>query len=249
MIKVNNVTIQHPPQGVDAVSRIVTEGKLVLIECEPKEALFAISSMGEKKVYISCGNLLRTPCKYFKLIIISEIERVPIDGWYYNIRTKTLHKRDGNEYVPDSANCRAVLALPEHFSSQSLQDIVDGKLKEGKCLVECEWQFLSGNGWMNKAYVGKFNPNIETRNIIKLNPHITIYPVEEMDKELQLRACRAELAVARKQIIELQEQLCAPVEEEMVPISVAQAAYSGGYGDRHDGNAPDFQQWFKQNVK
>jgi hypothetical protein len=78
-----------------------------------------------------------------------------------------------------------ILALPEHFSPEQLQMIVDGKLKDGdKVLVECD------DKWVKVAYsmdVEKFNKwvkvaySMDVEKFIKLNSsnHITLYKVEE----------------------------------------------------------------------
>lgn len=64
-----------------------------------------------------------------------------------------------------------ILTLPEHFSPQQLQDIVDGKLKENKYLVEVDCG-------RNEQCSCESNNDCLLK-VIKLNPHITIYPVEE----------------------------------------------------------------------
>lgn len=62
-----------------------------------------------------------------------------------------------------------ILALPEHFSPEHLQMIVDGKLKNGdKVMIECEQVYWKGT---KLSHEDVFK--------IKLNPYITIYPVEE----------------------------------------------------------------------
>lgn len=80
---------------------------------------------------------------------------------------------------PNTPSCFKILALPEHFSPQQLQDIVDGKLKEGqKILLECEdvgdcKEYDTDNNYCTCKDGCK---DLQ----IKLNPHITIYPpVEE----------------------------------------------------------------------
>ncbi len=63
-----------------------------------------------------------------------------------------------------------ILALPEHFSPEQLQMIVDGKLKNGdKVLIECDyWPDIRDD-----KYPGQY--------VIKLNSsnHITLHKVEE----------------------------------------------------------------------
>jgi hypothetical protein len=66
---------------------------------------------------------------------------------------------------------------PEHFSPQQLKDIVDGKLIENKkYTLECEnkEKKITGTTWYGEE-ISKFI----THYFIKLNPYITIYPVQE----------------------------------------------------------------------
>jgi len=176
---------------------LVTDAELVLVECE--EVKHAI-----------LHNIINKNGKFYKPIYISRTEKI-VDGDFYYDHINNLIKRFDPMYDCLSSKDGKVLALPEHFSPQQLQDIVDGKLKEGKCLVECETKtvshidnygnrFLSDNPIMNNENWILFkvndnylwvNPNkwaqrkYETLDFsanmysIKLNPHITIYPVEE----------------------------------------------------------------------
>ncbi len=57
--------------------------------------------------------------------------------------------------------CKKILALPEHFLSEQLQMIIDGKLKDGdRVLIEC--------------YGAPGSYGIE-----RVNNHIILYPIEE----------------------------------------------------------------------
>jgi hypothetical protein len=95
-------------------------------------------------------------------ILISRTEKIEVGDWIYDSYRKKIRKANmEQDTVVDY--CFKILALPEHFSPESLQLIVDGKLKEGKCLVECE---------KDEESMGK----LIGISKIKLNPHITIYP-------------------------------------------------------------------------
>src|SRR5690606_33636935 len=108
-----------------------------------------------------------------KPIIVSESEKIEAGDWVYNEVSKEIYQFKENHVSYEFK----ILALPEHFSPQQLQDIVDGKLKEGKCLVECETRILRPE--LGAIFEGPSGLEYLNDTIIKLNPHITIYPVEE----------------------------------------------------------------------
>lgn len=155
---------------------LVTDAELVLVECKPKEAKLLIHNT-TLHLYIYKEEhkefLWLEESKYYKPILISRTEKIEEGDWYYY--NKLLIKCENIDLVNivnvTKGKCFKILVLPEHFSPQQLQDIVDGKLKEGKCLVECE---VDGK-MINKT----FPASVRDRYFIKLNPHITIYPVEE----------------------------------------------------------------------
>jgi hypothetical protein len=106
--------------------------------------------------------------KQVKPILISKNEKIKVGDWllFWNGQSHSIHQlKEG--FSPDNqyGSGLKIIALPEHFSQQQLQDIVDGKLKEGKLVVECE--------------INENIPEPHNCEVIKLNPHITIYPVEE----------------------------------------------------------------------
>lgn len=152
---------------------LVTDAELVLVECE--EVKHAI-----------LHNIINKNGKFYKPILISRTEKIKIEDWFLQTTYKGIFKctKISDKYIHfdnDSFEpieyCHKILALPEHFSPQQLQDIVDSKLKEGKCLVECEQLPLyssSGKEFGAKEYAEKYQ-----EYKIKLNPHITIYSVEE----------------------------------------------------------------------
>ncbi len=154
--------------------RLVDDAELVLIPIEYNYV---------DKVIIKVNN------SYYKPILISRTEKIEVGDWYYETLTKSIKQNIDlpSEFFikynqENSTKAFKILALPEHFSSQQLQDIVDGKLKEGKYLVEC-WSAAYCDG-CNKvgmrhwAHADTCGYPVEYDKI-KLNPHITIYPVEE----------------------------------------------------------------------
>lgn len=124
---------------------LVTDAELVLVKCNSsKEANF----------------WLKLNDKFLKPILISRTEKIEEGDWILT-KLNQIIKAGKNIVDLKEGGCIKILALPEHFSPQQLQDIVDGKLKDGdKVLVECE-----------------IDEKQEFK--IKLNPHITIYPVKE----------------------------------------------------------------------
>lgn len=68
------ITVKNVGRLDENYNIMVVEAKLVLVECEPSGSVFAISTLGQKKTYLSHDNLLRTPCTYHKPILISETE-------------------------------------------------------------------------------------------------------------------------------------------------------------------------------
>ena len=78
----------------------------------------------------------------------------------------------------------------EHFSPQQLQDIVDGKLKEDKINVECEKIYCDINSKKitniridSPTLIHEYEKAELMASIIKyqikLDPHITIHPIEQ----------------------------------------------------------------------
>ena len=121
----------------------VAYAKLVLVGCDPKESLLAkYNSVGGISYSNGKATLAGT---YYKPILISLTEKIEVDNWSYDTKTNTIRKCEDNEGIDElrlyggSKRCFKLLVLPEHFSPQTLQDIVDGKLKDGsKVLLEVE---------------------------------------------------------------------------------------------------------------
>ncbi len=112
---------------------IVCKGKLVLIQINLGQYM-AIKPNG-----IIINNLM------FKPIIISEIESIETGDKYFDKKYKIINncvddadKEDLNFRIKKEKSVNKILALPEHFSPEQLQMIVDGKLKDGdEVMVEC----------------------------------------------------------------------------------------------------------------
>lgn len=175
-IKTHTISPYYSKNGSEGQSSkdvLVTDAKLVLVEC--KEVKHAI-----------LHSIINKNGKFYKPILISETEKIEVGDWmYWNGTTKQIIEAtiSFSPNDPSSPIVSKILALPEHFSPEQLQMIVDGKLKDGdKVLVECEKMFhiLGNNSWQ-KSITKKEYQHCEWKewDVIKLNPHITIYPVEE----------------------------------------------------------------------
>lgn len=147
-IRVNNV------RNFDStVTRSVIDGKLVLVKCKSTDT------------FVRCYTIMKI--EIFKPIIISETEKIKVGDIFYDTKSKSIHKA---ELAAGLFHTRKkILVLPEHFTQEQLQMIVDGKLKDGdKVAVECYKynEFKGGAGEQSGYY-------------IQFNPHITLHRVEE----------------------------------------------------------------------
>jgi hypothetical protein len=178
MIKVKNIKT-HTQHTVDINSRKidvqVTDAELVLVECKrhPMEGeLYRCDheKSGVRMFWVgqnTYGGATINP------IFISKTEKIEVGDWVYDrAGHQKVYIKEFDALAVDGGNCSdwcvKILALPDHFSPKQLQDIVDGKLKDGKYLLECDPLFES-----------LFN-GVNPPAFIKLNPHIIIHPVERM---------------------------------------------------------------------
>lgn len=162
MIKVKEAKMRstaweaHKPIEVFAV-----EGKLVFVDLPFEEAqgnilCQCIKEMQDVKVgAVTFQHKLFTSLDYWrpiKPIWISETEKIEVNDWAYCKAADAVGKVtriDGNSVTLYEKNkyagsvqlkdCYKVLALPDHFTTQHLDLIVKGTLKEGDIyLIECE---------------------------------------------------------------------------------------------------------------
>jgi len=116
-----SVMLGDQPTRVEEV--IITKGKLVLVESHSKTlSVFDNSTKS-----------------FVKPIIISETEKIEVgDLYYWNGLIIKDHEVPTTESTMRSKDFHKgafkILALPEHFSPEQLQMIVDGKLKDGEKL-------------------------------------------------------------------------------------------------------------------
>jgi hypothetical protein len=223
-IKVESVRMhKHPDSkyGWKANFEVpVADGKLVLVECKPEEALIfkllnGTDEIGGDRYWLTGGRIVKGPGTYYKPIIISETEKIEQSDWVYSIVNKQIYTYSGEP----KADLRKILALSEHFSPEQLQDIVevDGRLKEGKVLVECTPKLMEPH----KDEFGDIRYN-KYQNIIKLNSsnHITIY-------------------MAGEKMYTEQER------NKAIWSAISTMVRS----DKFDGSYTSALEWFKQNIK
>lgn len=155
--------------------RIVTRGKLVLIET--KEVADILKWKKDSKITGRAIQYIQADVNYIRPIIISETEEILIGDSYLQILTsgkKCVNVADEItvEIIKEQIVCEVfkILALPEHFSPEILQMIVDGDLKDGQDLwVECEEK---------PEIIAKFGIDFKDEYVIKLiNNHINIFPI------------------------------------------------------------------------
>lgn len=166
-IKVENVETRRRGGGkrpLNSYVYYITKGKLVLVESHSKTlSVFDNSTKS-----------------FVKPIIISETEKIEVgDLYYWNGLIIKDHEVPTTESTMRSKDFHKgafkILALPEHFSPEQLQMIVDGKLKDGeKVLVECKIH----DKWLKENPPFDNNKGKEYYQI-KLNPHIALHKVEE----------------------------------------------------------------------
>lgn len=277
--------------GVDSEGYdvLVTDAELVLVEDGNGEYI--------SRVQLGTGN------GFCKPILISRTEKIEVgDSFYVSdlphdppsifkaVKVEEGHSGvHGKVWILDKdyivlGLCKKILALPEHFSPQQLQDIVDGKLKEGKCLVECEqidvdeaYFEVSANKDFDKHHFHNYDSGGKTYKKefehlyrrIKLNPHITIYPVEEKvfdfngiedlrpyllrhpDHEMVRSSCLHYLGDRFQEFAQI------PVEEKMYTKKeianylekFSEQAMTHGYSFNGRLFLTNWDQWFEQNVK
>lgn len=179
-------------------THLVCKGKLVLVESkfnpEDKNQILIARDSKSNIGYVttlhfpSIGDFVpdvryNHDAKIIVPIIISEIEEIEVGETIYNNYTKLLEvatklQIDGGE----EDKYFKLLALPEHFSPKHLQQIVDGKLKDGdEVFVECEKEQVMY--YPDGAIIGGSNKDA----YVKLtNGHIKLFPVKQSVEEAAL---------------------------------------------------------------
>lgn len=180
-------TVRHTkglPVEIDSVP--VAIAKLVLIESLPKEAsLFRFLNQDTIIRYDKSYGLVKGLGIYLKPILISETEKIEEYEWIYDkFGTLGYDVFQCSFAYPNKGRYYKILALPEHFSPQTLQDIVDRKLNDGdKVYVECERLcFDQVKPRDNKAFEVMWSNSEDYAYFIKLNPSKPAYVGDSHDE-------------------------------------------------------------------
>lgn len=171
MIKIQNTRTLN--------SKLVADAELVLIECKLEEAL--LFEHYEGAMFLSAGKFCGMG-RHLKSILISRTEKIENNDWFYDKYHGTIHQYTGVQVIAEKYKYHfKILALPEYFSPKQLQMIVDGKLKEGKLVVECKSKYKEECDCFKVDITDgcSVKEHCEIIKTINLNPYITIYPVEE----------------------------------------------------------------------
>lgn len=170
----------------------VAEAKLVFFgrnQCDGCNAQKPIVNgnhkMGDEGKYVNLQGC--TKMQYLRPILISETEKIEKgDKFLMTVESHRLYNRiltcekvgETGCYIEEEddfifyCNGKKIIALPEHFSPKLLQDIVDGKLKEGdRVLVEC---IHKGD---YDEYLGHGDKKAEVK--LSSSGHITLHKLED----------------------------------------------------------------------
>lgn len=253
--KTHTVTIpRFDPNDCNILNVLVTDGKLVLVwgDCR-KEEFYKYNIESHDKT------------QFAKPILISETEKIE-DGELCLLSNGNIVKYEGDQGLKHTLNPKKVLALPEHFSPEQLQMIVDGKLRDGdKVLVECEKNIIYNKVWWcedHKPVKYQNFSNVIPTSIyqegsstgLQYKVHIAL-PTGQIKVDLS----EIEIEENNQMIIKLNPHITIyPVEEKMLPMSLVKVACEQAF-DRvinlpHDTTSfstwwEEHQEWFEQNVK
>lgn len=169
MIKIRKVEI------ID--NNFYAKGKLILLE-PTEEDLANIPLEGIEGSYVwfkkYYNNEEYPTMEMYKPIIISETEGYDLNDFILD--GKEIHQLKNPQGLYFADDLKKVLALPEHFSKQTLQDIISGELKDGdEFYIECEQKIIDwskghyqeGNGTKEQYFEIKLTDNYITIKKIK----------------------------------------------------------------------------------
>jgi len=113
------------------------ETKLVLIPAINTDEVVLFRSKDDK-LYSNIN--FNMSCTMLKPILVSETEEILEGELMYDEEPETgleSIRKQPDSYPYLGGGYYKILALPEHFTSEQLQMIVDGKMKDGEVMVEC----------------------------------------------------------------------------------------------------------------
>lgn len=162
MVKVKTIETYKDSQG----KHLVTKAIFLLVPCNADEPIIIFKDKVTNKLYTNVGiganEVFNDKYYTLKPILISETEEIEVDdnGLVYKYSTPIIHtcthinnygasyKWEDKSLIPSKTNCEPfndkyikgykILALSEQFSSNQLQSIIDGKLKDSdEVYIEC----------------------------------------------------------------------------------------------------------------
>lgn len=148
------------------------KGNLILVPCKVNESIFGLTSVNQ---LVLTKDTIGSQIKiWYKPIIVSKTEKIEYNEFCFDLNELIITKKlRYNENTYHDKYCKKILALPEHFSSKQLQDIITGKLKNDDTVyLECEEAGGKRQDSMNGCFISK--------TIIKLNfyKHIILYHLD-----------------------------------------------------------------------
>lgn len=186
-------TKMHETSSFDVTSQSfkvpVVEGKPVLIANYEMTDLPAVELFGNNdQTDLRLGSvkdhltILKLGFINYKLIIISETEKIEVGDWQYDKLAKTIEQRTPGSY--NESHYAKVLVLPKQLSPKHLHERAYGKMKDNdKVLVECEQLGQYGNVLLAKSPLSnESNSDMSIyKNFVKLNSqgHVTLHKNEE----------------------------------------------------------------------
>jgi hypothetical protein len=148
--------------------KIVAKGKLVFINCDrpAKEN----PNNEELPLYHSTLN------KWLKPIIISETQEIKEGDLRYDVL---------NEHIIQLLDSYKILALPEQLSPEIIQDIVEGKLKDGdEVYLQCETVNQNHGTDLKVHYINEIKLNqagqVTLVMKIKFDSNIKLFTLDDM---------------------------------------------------------------------
>lgn len=168
-------------------SILVTEGELILVEYPYNDFPNKAGDICRFPYGLNIAGLDDMGYNLIKPIFISRNENIEIGDWVFSLHSSIhglIFQVTGDPQLwslkgDDKPFYKKIISLREYFAPEHLQMIVDGKLKHGdKVLIECEKHLSFPSG--------KYHWERGEHFRIKLNPQITIYPIEERMVPLSL---------------------------------------------------------------
>lgn len=262
--------LRKSPDGRDLSPNeqvLVVDGKLLLVDRTGQSTVSYFKDFVNRDI--------THPLLWSAPIIISERENIEVGDWviYGNVKASNhLLKQVEDQHEADHYNLTSqlmndmrrkspaitvwsakVLALPEHFSKEQLQAIIDHKLNDQQeFMIECDERRPFTEKGFGHYYVIKLPLILHPAEVKKLSiedfntiADLRIYLLNHPDKEMVKAACLHYLGDKFQAFAENNEQM---YSEEMVRVAFLSnpKSFVGVIGDRSDETA--WQEFKKKNL-